>query len=49
MKYKILHDYGAYEGMKFYDEKEFDTVAEAVRFALELRYGVPFLIVQVID
>ena len=49
MKYKILHDYGAYDGMKFYDEKDFDTVAEAVRFAIELNYSTKFLIVQVID
>ncbi len=48
MKYRILFDYGAYEGMKFYDDKEFDTVAEAVNFAIELRYSTPFLIVSVI-
>ena len=48
MKYKILFDYGAYEGMKFQDE-EFETVAEAVKHAMDLRYATPFLIVQVID
>lgn len=47
MKYKILHDYGAYEGMKFYDEKEFDTVDEAVKFAVNLNYATRFLIVHI--
>lgn len=49
MAYKILHDYGTYEGCKFYDEKDFETVGEAVKFAIELRYGVRFFIVKVID
>ena len=48
MKYRILFNYGAYEGFKFQDE-EFDTVAEAVKHALELNYATPFLIVQIID
>lgn len=48
MKYKILFDYGAYEGFKFQDE-EFNTVAEAVKHAVGLNYCSPFLIVQVID
>lgn len=47
-KYKILFDYGSYEGMKFQDE-EFDTVAEAVKHALQLSYSCPFLIVNIID
>lgn len=47
MKYKILFDYGAYEGMKFYDEKDFDTIDEAVRFAVGLHYATPFIIVSV--
>lgn len=47
MKYKILHDFGAYEGFKFYEEKEFDTVDEAVKFAVKLNYSTPFIIVQI--
>ena len=47
-KYKILFDYGAYEGMKFQD-KEFDSVKEAVKHAISLNYHTPFLIVNVID
>ena len=47
MKYKILFDYHS-EGFKFQDE-EFDTVAEAVKQALELNYMTPFLIVHVVD
>lgn len=46
MKYKILFDYGC-EGMKFYDEKEFDTVDEAVKFAVSLGYGTQFMIVTI--
>ena len=46
-KYKILFDYGAYEGMKFYDEKDFDTVDEAVKFAVGLNYATRFIIVKV--
>lgn len=48
MKYKILFNWGAYEGYKFQDE-EFLSVAEAVKHAIELQYSVPFLIVQIID
>lgn len=47
MKYKILFDYRT-EGYKF-EDGEFDTVAEAVRTALDLNYSTPFLIVNVID
>ncbi len=46
-QYKILFDYGSYEGMKFYDEKEFETVDEAIRFAVGLNYSTPFLVVKV--
>lgn len=49
MKYRILFDYGAYEGMKFWDDVEYETVDEAVKKALELNLGTPFLIVQVVD
>ncbi len=48
MKYKILFDYGAYEGMKFQDE-EFDSVGKAVKHAIGLNYSTPFLIVRIID
>lgn len=47
MKLKILFDYG-YEGMKFYDDKVFDNVDDAVKFAVSLGYGTPFLIVDVV-
>ena len=46
-KYKILFDYGGYDGMKFYDEKDFETVDEAVKFAVGLNYATKFLIVMV--
>ena len=46
-KYKILHDYGGYEGLKFYDEKDFDTVDEAVKFAVFLNYCTRFIIVKI--
>lgn len=48
MKYKILFDYGAYEGMKFQDE-EFDDVNNAVKHALNLNFSSPFFIVSVVD
>jgi len=46
-EYKILFDYGSFEGMKFYNEKTFKSVDEAVKFAVRLGYGTPFLIVQI--
>lgn len=46
--YRILWDYGTYEGMKF-EDGELATVDEAVKKALELAYTVPFFIVKVID
>jgi hypothetical protein len=49
MKYRIIHDYGAYEGMKFYNDVEYDTVDEAVKAALAVNYGTPFLIVHVVE
>lgn len=48
MKYKILRDYGVYEGMKFEDQ-EFDTVDEAVKHAIGMNHCTPFLIVKVIN
>lgn len=47
--YKIIHDYGGYEGMKFYDDKEYSTVAEAVKIAVDCGSYTKFLIVKVID
>lgn len=49
MGYRILDDYGIYEGMKFHDEIEYKTVAEAVKVAVNSGYGAPFLIVKVIE
>lgn len=45
---RVLHDYGAYEGMHFY-EGEFPTVDAAVKAALKSGYSTSFLIVNVID
>lgn len=47
MKYKIMHDYGSYEGYKFVDEIEFDDVDTAVKHAVAMHYLVPFIIVSV--
>lgn len=47
-KYKILFDYGAYEGCKFQDE-EFTSVRDAVKHAVELNYATKFYVVEVID
>ena len=56
MKYRIMFDYGAYEGFKFYvaNDKEntpleYDTVGEAVQAGMGAGYSTPFIIVQVID
>jgi len=54
MKYNILHDYGS-EGFVFYKQdnetvpKDFETVGEAIAFAMELGYSTKFIIVNVID
>ena len=47
MKYQILRNYYS-AGYSFEDEK-FETIDEAVKYALSQRYGAPFLIVEVID
>ena len=49
MRYRIIIDYGGYEGMKFWDDKEYDTVDEAVHVAQENGYGSKFYIVNVIN
>ncbi len=49
MKYRILIDYGAYEGMKFWDDEGFDSIDKAVKEAQTNTYGSKFYIVQVID
>ena len=54
MKYNILHDYGS-DGFSFYcgnDEerrKDFDSVGEALVFAMNLGYTAEFTIVTVVD
>lgn len=48
MKYQIMHDYYT-EGMKFYNDTEYDTVAEALDVATKCGYSSPFLIVHVVD
>lgn len=46
-KYKILFDYGAYYGFKFYDEKDFDSIDEAIKYAVSLNFSAPFLVVTI--
>jgi hypothetical protein len=46
MKYRILYDYGSYEGMKLQDKK-FDTVDEAVKYAVSQNYSTSFIIIQI--
>jgi len=46
MKYKIMFDYGAYEGYKL-EDAEFDTVDEAVKHAVSMNYSSPFIIVSI--
>ena len=47
-KYKILWDYGGYEGMKFHDE-DFDSVEEAVKTAISHAYSARWLVVKIIE
>ena len=53
-KYRILHDWGS-EGHGFYEDKqrgisgEYETVAEAVKAAIELNYSPKFLIVEIVE
>lgn len=47
-KYYILFDYGVYEGCKFHDEATFETVYEAVRYAVGMNRATPFYVVKVI-
>lgn len=46
MKYRIMFDYGAYEGFKLQNE-EFYTIDEAVQHAVALNYTTPFIIVEI--
>lgn len=48
MKYRIIVDYGTYEGMKFWNDKEYETVDEAVKTAIQC-HSQPFLIVNVVN
>lgn len=48
MKYRVLIDYGTYEGMKFWSDKGYDTVDEAVKVAMTSAAGSEFYIVKVI-
>ena len=47
-QYRILFDYGSYEGLKLQKES-FATVDNAVKHALSLNYSTPFLIITIID
>ena len=47
-KYKILIDYGIYEGMKFWD-KGHKSVDSAVKVAQANSYGFKFYIIQIVD
>lgn len=46
MEYRIMFDYGAVEGYKLQD-KEFETVDEAVKHAVAMGYSTPFIIVKI--
>lgn len=46
--YRIVIDYGAYEGMKFWDEIGYETVSEAVNDAIKCNFGSPFFIVRIV-
>jgi len=53
MKYNIMHDYS--DGFSFYKHDrettpmDFDTVGEALSFAMSIGYGSNFIIVSVVD
>ena len=46
-KYRVLVDYGVYEGMKLQDE-DFDSVNEAVQWAIGMNFGRNFKVIQII-
>lgn len=46
MKYKILYDYGPYDG-NVVDKSEHDTVDDAVKYAVSQNYGVRFCIISI--
>ena len=46
--YKILWDYGSYEGMKFHDG-DFDSIDAAVKEATSMGYTTKWLIVQIVE
>jgi len=47
--YRIIVDYGAYEGMKFLDNEEYDTVDAAVKAAISDSQGSKWIIVTIVD
>jgi hypothetical protein len=46
MKYKIMFDYGSYEGYKL-EDPEFETVDEAIKHAVAMNYSTPFIVVSI--
>jgi hypothetical protein len=53
-KYRILDDYGAYEGMKWRADcecnpLEFDTPEAAIKHALDNSFGCKVFIVRMLD
>ena len=54
MKYNIMFNYGS-DGFNFHKEddgdkpRDFDTIGEAIAFAMELGYPAKFIIVTVVD
>lgn len=46
MKYRIMFDYGNYEGYKL-EDAEFDSVDEAVKHAVAMNYSTTFIIVSI--
>lgn len=47
MKYKIMHNYGTYEGYHFADG-EFDLIEDAVKHGVAMNNASPFIIVNVV-
>lgn len=46
MKYQIMFDYGAYEGLKL-EDIEFDSVEDAVKHAVAINYSTTFIIISI--
>nr|WP_319775974.1 hypothetical protein [uncultured Sphaerochaeta sp.] len=51
--YRVLYDYGSYEGMKFANDKDgdmqFATAEEALKWTMEQGYTAHYKIVKVVE